>query len=821
MKTAVFTIVSNNYSAQARVLCRSLAAHEPGWDRYVLVVDAPWHQRLIPPDLARTIYPDAIRLPLGPWFFSQYNVLEANCAVKPWMLEWLFDQGYDAVLYLDPDIQVFSPFDELREALREYDLILTPHLLEPYADQLRPGEKQIRQTGVFNLGFAAFRHTPNARAALRWWQGKLRHDCRVDLQEGLFVDQVWMDFAPVFFQAHIFREPGYNVAYWNLHERHLGRTHAGSPQFTVNARPLRFFHFSGFVYDNPPLLSRHQNRYQPAGLPEGVEEHLLRYAESLKAEDYAETYSIPYQLGTIDGLRIPDWLRGELLQTPFLEAAIRHESPMDGLAAQILEFLHRPDSKYPWFPHLWARIYRERPDLQRAFPGCATGGSVDVFAEWFENFAWKEYDLAPCFPSRGWWTDSAAVPATSERKANGPQGGFARLLAAWKKRPVEPKEPPAARFQPPALQVDEKPLINLYGFFRAPTGVGEMARSLHRALTHLGYPHRMLALRQVPEVSHPLNHPGFGLPSCRAHIDLFAHNIDGFAPFVHRHPEVSEPRRYRIQQCAWELDVPPPGLAEALPLIDEIWCLSSTNAAVFQRETDKPVRFAGLNLPPEILEPQPFPFQELRPQERRIWLTLCDCDSYPERKGPDRALEAYLQAFPVPQKDTGLLIKLSNAHRRPDVLRNLQQRIGDRPDIWLRDVILTRSETNGMLQHCFGLISLHANEGFGIPIAEAIALGKPVVVTGYGGNMDFCTPENAHLVPYILVPLEEDLPPYHKGNLWARPDLDVAAQLIRQSHEQPRRSTECLTDFNQRNFDRIAACLLAVEKQLENGNPRR
>jgi hypothetical protein len=58
-------------------------------------------------------------------------------------------------------------------------------------------------------------------------------------------------------------------------------------------------------------------------------------------------------------------------------------------------------------------------------------------------------------------------------------------------------------------------------------------------------------------------------------------------------------------------------------------------------------------------------------------------------------------------------------------------------------------------------------------------LGKPVIATGYSGNMDFMHPNNSYLVRYRLAELEQDYGPYEKGNVWADPDLDHASELMR------------------------------------------
>ena len=79
-------------------------------------------------------------------------------------------------------------------------------------------------------------------------------------------------------------------------------------------------------------------------------------------------------------------------------------------------------------------------------------------------------------------------------------------------------------------------------------------------------------------------------------------------------------------------------------------------------------------------------------------------------------------------------------------------------------------------------ISLHRSEGFGLIPAEAMSLGKPVVMTKWSGNLDLMTADNSCGVDYQLIPLREDFGPYLPGQIWADPDLDQAAFYMQKLH---------------------------------------
>src|SRR5205807_1871850 len=95
-------------------------------------------------------------------------------------------------------------------------------------------------------------------AFLRWWEERLEDDCRIDVAHGLFTDQKWIDLVPGLFPSTaILRDPAYNVAFWNMHERQITREGDG---YRVNGRPAAFFHISGFNPEKPGVVSKHQTR---------------------------------------------------------------------------------------------------------------------------------------------------------------------------------------------------------------------------------------------------------------------------------------------------------------------------------------------------------------------------------------------------------------------------------------------------------------------------------------------------------------------------------------------------------------------------------
>lgn len=265
-KTAIFTIVSNNYLHFARTMLQSARLHHDNAEMYCVIVDTDLSYATAFSSEFEAISLEKLNLPLGDEFLFQYSILELNTAVKPWAFEYLLECGHEKVIYIDPDIQFYGPMTEVEVMLlADVDIVLTPHLLAPVTDDKTPSELDIRRAGSYNFGFCALRQSANTRSFLRWWQSKLTRDCVVDMDRGLFVDQAWMDLVPGLFEnVCILRHKGYNVAYWNLAQRPI----SGGPKtaYFIGDTPLVFFHFSGLDPFKPAAFSKHQNRLSLSSL---------------------------------------------------------------------------------------------------------------------------------------------------------------------------------------------------------------------------------------------------------------------------------------------------------------------------------------------------------------------------------------------------------------------------------------------------------------------------------------------------------------------------------------------------------------------------
>ena len=194
---------------------------------------------------------------LEQWIF-EHDVVELCTAVKGPMLCRLLDEGATKVIYLDPDIALFGDLDEVVQLLDSHDVILTPHLLAPESDDEAIADNEIGAMahGIYNLGFIAVANTNEGRRFAQWWSDRLLKFCFDDLPHGLFTDQRWCDHVPVFFPtSYILRDPGYNVASWNLGRRPISFANDG--RIYAAGHQLRFFHFTKVTGVGETMLEKY------------------------------------------------------------------------------------------------------------------------------------------------------------------------------------------------------------------------------------------------------------------------------------------------------------------------------------------------------------------------------------------------------------------------------------------------------------------------------------------------------------------------------------------------------------------------------------
>ncbi len=239
---------------------------------------------------------------------------------------------------------------------------------------------------------------------------------------------------------------------------------------------------------------------------------------------------------------------------------------------------------------------------------------------------------------------------------------------------------------------------------------------------------------------------------------------------------------YRIAYWNWELEAVPDEWVEAAELVDEIWSPTKFVAQAMRSRMPRPVyhMLPGVEVGP--IETVPRASLNI-PENHLVFLFMFDLHSQIHRKNPIAVFRAFRDAFRGDDRAT-LLIKTSGGDIHSTDLALLREIIRGN-NVLLLDELMTRERAYGLIAMSDCFVSLHRSEGFGLGLAEAMLLGKPVIATGYSGNLDFMNRENSLLVDYEMVAIEEDRPIYTRGNLWAEPSIEHAAAYMRDVYERP------------------------------------
>jgi hypothetical protein len=249
MKTVVFTLCSNNYLAHAKTLGDSIHKFAPEAEFVIGLVD-DFH-----PDIDYAFFNpfeiikyDQIGFDCFEDMLANYNIIEFNTAVKPYFLSYFLEK-YGAgtnVYYIDPDIVFYKGIEQLNKILETSNIVLTP-MLTKANETVSTDELIALRHGMYNLGFIGVKHSNESLRFVNWWMERLRKHCIIDKPRGLFVDQKWIDIAPLFFyNVFVFKHLGYNMAWWNIAERKLFQTTDGHYYVNTPEQELVFFHFSGY-----------------------------------------------------------------------------------------------------------------------------------------------------------------------------------------------------------------------------------------------------------------------------------------------------------------------------------------------------------------------------------------------------------------------------------------------------------------------------------------------------------------------------------------------------------------------------------------------
>lgn len=269
MKKCSFTICSNNYLGQAKVLTDSIKQLSPDFDLYIILCDKKKPSVNYMQLSANIIEVASIGIENFDWMVNNYDIVELNTAIKPFVFSYFFKKQYDIVLYFDPDIKCYQPLNVIEVELENQNLLLTPHSFAPLdLDGNIPDDTTFLNYGIYNLGFCGMKNTQESLTIIKWWSQILKEHCYNLPAIGLFVDQLPMNLAPLYFdKVKISKNKGLNVSWWNIHERGLDVIDGVFE--CNNGDKLCFFHFSNYKPLRPKEMTIPQ-RYSRGLIQEGT-----------------------------------------------------------------------------------------------------------------------------------------------------------------------------------------------------------------------------------------------------------------------------------------------------------------------------------------------------------------------------------------------------------------------------------------------------------------------------------------------------------------------------------------------------------------------
>jgi hypothetical protein len=361
-----FTSAAVNYLPKVRTLCRSIREHHPEAVIHLALADE--RPAWLTPDgepFDSILEMGELGIPaLRSWTFF-HDIVELSTAIKPFALKRLLERAdCAAVLYFDPDMVLFSRVDDLVATLASANVALTPHQNKPERSREAIVDNEIAslKMGVFNLGFVGVANTAEGHAFAQWWSDRTYQFCRAEIHNGLFTDQKWINFAPIFFEGvAIVKSSRHNVATWNLTTRRMtGGLRQG---FVVDGEPLGFYHFTGFDSGAHRIMA-----LKNAAGNASVQELIAWYERETATHGDDPVTALPWAFGRFsDGTRVEP-------------------------------------------QHRW--VYRDRSDLHTAFPDPFDARSGELtYLDWCNTEGRLRF---PQFFAPG-ATPRAAAPATPSR----------------------------------------------------------------------------------------------------------------------------------------------------------------------------------------------------------------------------------------------------------------------------------------------------------------------------------------------------------------------------------------------------------------------
>jgi hypothetical protein len=295
------TIATRSHYKYAVALATSLQRYHPGLKLCVLLLDFDDDWRINRSPSIEVFRLEELRVANIADMKIYFNAFELSNCLKPFFIAHLLDKGFEKLVYLDADILVVGCFDDLFRMLNRYSFVLSPHWLRPeIVENSDVSVNNIADLGIYNGGMWGIQK--DSKNVLSWLMQFLPVLGFDDRKSGMFVDQKILPLAAQLFihQFGCFEHPGYNVGYWNLHEREINKD---GNRYVINGQPAIFFHLSGFKAEHPETFSQHSSwNFERLPILRDIVAEYLSYipteptSENIYAYDYVGSQKLTMEL---------------------------------------------------------------------------------------------------------------------------------------------------------------------------------------------------------------------------------------------------------------------------------------------------------------------------------------------------------------------------------------------------------------------------------------------------------------------------------------------------------------------------------------------
>jgi glycosyltransferase involved in cell wall biosynthesis len=545
----------------------------------------------------------------------------------------------------------------------------------------------------------------------------------------------------------------------------------------------------------------------PLALEAGQHGELAEWLQSEGAAELSLNKSTVSLLLDALGASLADFARQAFLANLTLSSVLPHGLTPAGMSSLFRWFMHHGADESGlrreelWWLFLQATqnpvrelmlAYAFTPAWQELHPDGLTIFGREAFCVWFASeygasgdwtgpAKWPVWE-APALQIRSaYWARSPWRAAHPDALVDEARAG---ALLRWLSSPMAALSD-AARDWCAQLDVSlvahelVQPGVNMIGHFCYASGLRVSAESMVQAMGSVGV---SASLRDVCTDAKDDPHHGDFRGMEYHDVTIIHTQPEPFfdAAYERAHLYERSPRTYRIGYWYWEFDSIPDSWVGHAEKVDEVWAATEFVACGLQERLSIPVRTL-------------FPGVKLAPYKRRskshfglseanfTFLFTYHMMSVMERKNPKGLIRAFKLAFSR-DEPVRLVLKSSFGDRHPEQMQELRDAAAG-ANITVIDQVFSPDEVLSLMDACDAYVSLHRSEGLGLTMAEAMLMGKPVIATGFSGNVDFMDESNSLLVPYKLVKLGKSIPPYEANLEWAEPSEEHAAQLMRKVYE--------------------------------------